>query len=166
MKACVVYESLFGNTEQLAQAVARGMGNVPVLEVTETTAADLDKVDLIVLGGPTHAFSMTRPPTRRDAHRQGASGGDEQRGLRELIAELPPVVSTPIATFDTRVAKAKRLPGSAAKAATRELRHHHHAAVVEQVSFYVEDTPGPLLDGELDRAAAWGERLVADHTKS
>lgn len=164
MKACVVYESFFGNTEQLARAVARGLGDVPVLEVGQTTVADLDQVDLIVLGGPTHAFSMTRPTTRRDAHRQGASAGDEDRGLRELIAELPPVVATPIATFDTRVAKAKRLPGSAAKAATRELRHHHHAAVVEQVSFYVEDTPGPLLDGELERATAWGQSLVSDHT--
>lgn len=160
MKACVVYESLFGNTEQLARAVARGLGNVPVREVAETAAADLAQVDLIVLGGPTHAFSMTRPATRRDARRQGASGGDDQRGLRELIAELPHVVSTPIATFDTRVAKARRLPGSAAKAASKELRHHHRAAVVEQTSFYVEDTPGPLLEGELDRAVAWGERLA------
>lgn len=162
MKACVVYESLFGNTEQLAHAVARGMGDVPVLEVSTATAADLDQVDLVVLGGPTHAFSMTRPSTRQDAHRQGAPSGDDRRGLRELIAELPRSISTPVATFDTRVAKAKHLPGSAAKAATKQLRRHHHAEVRAQESFYVEDTPGPLLDGELDRATAWGQRLVAD----
>jgi len=162
MKACVVYESLFGNTEQLARAVARGMGDVPVLEVGATTAVDLDDVDLLVLGGPTHAFSMTRPSTREEAHRQGALSGDDRRGLRELISELPRSMSTPVATFDTRVAKAKHLPGSAAKAATRNLRRHHDAEVRAQESFYVEDTPGPLLDGELDRAAAWGEHLVAD----
>lgn len=166
MRTCVVYESPFGNTEQLARAVARGMGNVPVLEVSETAAADLAEVDLVVLGGPTHAFSMTRPSTRKDAQRQGAPEGSVDRGLRELIAELPPRLSTPIATFDTRVAKAKRLPGSAARAAAKELRHHHHAAVVEQTSFFVEDTPGPLVEGELDRAFAWGERLVAGHTGS
>lgn len=162
MKACVVYESLFGNTEQLAHAVARGMGDVAVLEVGAATAADLDQVDLLVLGGPTHAFSMTRPSTRADAHHQGASSGDDRRGLRELIAELPPRMSTPVATFDTRVAKVKHLPGSAAKSATKHLRRHHHADIRAQESFYVEDTPGPLLDGEVDRATAWGRRLVAD----
>ena len=162
MKAYVVYESMFGNTEQLARAVAHAMGDVPVLEVGETTAADLAQADLVVLGGPTHAFSMTRPTTRRDAHQQGASSDEEQRGIRELIDELPSVMSAPVATFDTRVAKVRKLPGSAARAASKELRRHHHATVVAQESFYVEDTPGPLLDGELVRAAIWGQRLVAD----
>ena len=137
------------------------MGGVAVREVGEITAADLAQVDLLVLGGPTHAFSMTRESTRQDAQRQGAVTGHVDRGLRELIAELPPSLTMPVATFDTRVAKAKHLPGSAARSATKQLRRHHHAEVQAQESFYVEDTAGPLLDGELDRAAAWGENLLA-----
>lgn len=161
MKACVVYESMFGNTAQLARAVARGMGDVPVLEVSEASPDDLARMDLIVVGGPTHAFSMTREATRRDARRQGAPYGDEERGLRELLADFPDRIPVPVATFDSRVAKARKMPGSAAKAASRELRRHHRAKVLAEESFYVEDMAGPLLDGELERAAAWGNRLGA-----
>jgi flavodoxin len=164
MKALVVYESMFGNSAAVAKAVARGMGDVAVVEVGETTAAQFADADLLVLGGPTHAFSMTRPSTRRDAHTQGAPFGDDHRGIRELLDELPATFTVPVATFDTRVSKVRKLPGSAAKAATKELRHHHHAKVVAQESFFVDDTAGPLLDGELDRAEAWGAALT--HTIS
>lgn len=160
MKALVVYESLFGNSAEVARAVARGMGGVTVVEVGDASAAQLADTDLLVLGGPTHAFSMTRPSTRHDAHTQGAPYGDDHRGLRELLDELPDRLDVPVATFDTRVAKARKLPGSAAKAATKELRHHHHAKVVAQQSFYVDDVAGPLLDGELDRAESWGAELT------
>lgn len=159
MKTLVVYESLFGNTEQLARAIAQGLGSVEVRDVAETTVEDLASADLLVLGGPTHAFSMTRETTRRDAHRQGAAQGADARGLRELIGELPAHLSSEVATFDTRVGKARHLPGSAARAATKDLRRHHGTKVLAQETFFVEDTPGPLLDGELDRAVAWGVGL-------
>src|SRR4051794_9768742 len=109
MKVLVVYESMWGNTGQVAEAVARGLGGAPVHEVTDASTIDLADVDLLVLGGPTHAFSMTREATRRDAHRQGASFGVEQRGIRELLAELPAGFDVPVATFDTRVAKVRHL---------------------------------------------------------
>jgi hypothetical protein len=160
MKALVVYESMFGNSAQVAEAVARGLRDVQVVEVGKTSAAQIADLDLLVLGGPTHAFSMTRPSTRRDARTQGAPYGDDRRGIRELLDELPETFTVPVATFDTRVAKARKLPGSAAKAATKELRHHHHARVVAQESFYVDDTAGPLLAGEPDRAESWGAELT------
>lgn len=159
MSVRVIYESMFGNTEELAHAVARGLGDVQVLEVSQATQSDVQGLDLVVLGGPTHAFSMSRPATRHDAHKQGARQGDEARGLRELIAELPKDLATPIAVFDTRVGKARKLPGSAAKSAARELLRHHHTQVVARESFYVEDVSGPLLDGEAERATAWGRTL-------
>lgn len=70
-------------------------------------------------------------------------------------------VGPSLATFDTGLAKVRRLPGSAAGAATRELHRHHHAVVVDQESLYVEDTSGPLLEGALERAASCGRRLGA-----
>lgn len=161
MKSCVVVESMFGNTEMLANAVARGLGDAEVLQASTVDADLLTDMDLVVLGGPTHAFSMSRVATRREAIQQGGTQGDDQRGLRELIAELPAQMTTPVATFDSRVSKARKLPGSAAKSAGHALRRRHHANVVAEESFYVEDTPGPLLDGELARAEAWGQQLVS-----
>ncbi|HEX5770316.1 MAG TPA: hypothetical protein VFY11_05075, partial [Nocardioidaceae bacterium] len=66
-----------------------------------------------------------------------------------------------VATFDTRVAKVRHLPGSAAKSAAKALRKLGYTAVVPPESFWVADVSGPLLDGELARARAWGEQVAA-----
>lgn len=159
MNAVVVYESMWGNTARLAQAIAKGLGDVPVLDVARTSANEVDGADLLVIGGPTHALSMSRLTTRTDAHRQGAGHGPSGRGIREFIRELPPVLHPRAATFDSRVGSMRHLPGSAARSAARELRRHHDAIVVDSMSFYVHDTSGPLEAGELARAVAWGEEL-------
>jgi hypothetical protein len=161
MKALVVYESMWGNTRQVAEAVAEGLGGAPLAEVHEVGDTDLTGLDLLVVGGPTHAFSMTRPKTRHDALARGATSGTEDRGLREWLAELPTDLRAPVATFDTRAKQVRNLPGSAAKSAGREVRRHHHGRVVDSASFYVEDMEGPLSDGELARARTWGSDLVS-----
>lgn len=164
MKALVVYESLFGNTEQVARAVAEGVGRRMPVEVVEVGAAPApvtDLVDLLVVGGPTHAFSMTRPNTRADAVRQGATKGSAT-GIREWMDHLADGPhSETVATFDTRVDKVRHLPGSAAKAAAKGMRKHGYRDVAKPESFYVDDVAGPLLEGELDRARSWGEALAA-----
>ena len=160
MRALVVYESSWGNTKAVAEAVAQGLGGASVVEVSEVGEVRWDELDLLVAGGPTHAFSMSRPSTRRDAHNQGASGGPDERGLREWLSALPAELPVPVATFDTRATMVRNLPGSAAKAAVKELRRHHHGRVIDRCSFYVEDSAGPLADGELERAVAWGAELA------
>jgi hypothetical protein len=67
------------------------------------------------------------------------------------------VTSRRVATFDTRVAKVKRLPGSAAKSAGKEVRRHHLGRLIATQGFYVNDMEGPLVAGELDRAQEWGK---------
>lgn len=164
MKALVVYESMFGNTEQVARAVATGLGrHLDVELVAVANAPDtVSDVDLVVVGGPTHAFSMTRQATRVDAVSQGASHGTSETGLREWLATLPAgSQSLPVATFDTRVDKARHLPGSAAKAAAKVVRRRGYLLAARPESFYVADVAGPLIEGELDRAAAWGETLTS-----
>ena len=160
MRTLVVYESYWGNTKAVAEAVAEGLGRARVAEVTEVGDVDWEELDLLVVGGPTHAFSMSRPSTRHDAHTQGASSGAEEQGLREWLSALPADLSVPVATFDTRATMVRNLPGSAAKAAGKELKRHHHGRVLERRSFYVSDSAGPLADGELERAAAWGAELA------
>jgi hypothetical protein len=163
VKALVVYESMFGNTEQVARSVATGLAkhmDVQVRAVDDDRSGISDSVDLIVVGGPTHAFSMSRLNTREDAVRRGATRGRETIGIREWIDRLQ-TKSHPqlVTTFDTRVKTVEHHPGSAARAAARAARHHGFARATKPQSFYVEDISGPLVDGELTRAEEWGNRL-------
>ncbi|MER7506068.1 flavodoxin domain-containing protein [Nonomuraea pusilla] len=165
MDALVVYESMFGNTKQIAEAVAEGLATRMRAEVAEVgSAPDFigDQVALLVVGGPTHAFGMSRESTRQSAAQQ-APGGlvSKGRGLREWLGGLGSSSATlASAAFDTRVFK-PRMPGSAARGAAKRLRRAGIRLVAPAQSFYVAGTPGPLLDGELDRARAWGESLAA-----
>ncbi len=162
MKALVVYESLWGNTEKVARSVAAGLA-----ETAEVTVADVREipelasdVELLVAGGPTHAFSMTRASTRADALQKGATHEAGPVGLREWLDRLPEVGRRPaVATFDTRVDKVRHLPGSAARSAARSVRRHGYRAA-DTHSFYVADMDGPLLPGEEERATEWGRELA------
>ena len=163
MRALVVYESMFGNTETIARAIAEGLGEryeVTTVEVGSAPSRLPDDVALLVAGGPTHAMGMTRPNTREQAaeevgHAGLVSGG---RGLREWLEALEPAVSLPAATFDTHIDKP--FPGSASHAARRRLRTLGYD-VRRAESFHVRGTTGPLTDGEPARARAWAARLAA-----
>ena len=160
MRSFVVYESLFGNTARIAQAVVDGMKKHLAVDLHSVVEGLLPEgVDLLVVGGPTHAFSMSRTTTREDAVNQGATA-DPTIGLREWLDELPEVDNTPFAAFDTRVDIVRRLPGSAAKAAAKVARKRGYRPLTRPESFYVQDVPGPLLDGEAQRAEVWGAQLA------
>jgi hypothetical protein len=165
MRALVVYESMFGNTAKVAHAVADGLGihmAVELVQAGKAPAPLTDPVDLVVVGGPTHAFSMTRQNTREDAVRQGAEPGHEAYGIRDWIEHLNAGPhSERVATFDTKATKARHLPGSAARSAAKGLRAHGYSTIAKPESFWVDGVTGPLLDGELERARTWGEQLAA-----
>lgn len=164
VRALIVYESMFGNTEQIAQAIGDGLrstAEVQLSRVDQAPAALPVDIDLLVVGGPTHAFSMSRPSTRQSASGQGRLVMPIEVGIREWLGRLRHEQGAPVvATFDTRVSKARRLPGSAAKAAGKALRGRRFELLAEPVSFWVGDSAGPLDDGELARARAWGNDLA------
>lgn len=172
MSALLVYESMFGNTKAVAEAIAEGLaftGSVRSVEVGDAPTALSDDVTLVVVGGPTHAFGLSRARTRDDAGRSATqpliSAGI---GVREWLAALDPS-STGVraAAFDTRVSR-PRLPGSAARGIGRRLRRKGYQAT-ESASFYVDGTTGPLVAGEIERARRWGQHLgsiVAGHAPS
>jgi hypothetical protein len=168
MKALVVYESMFGNTEQIARAVAAGLAEsieVQLAEVSQAPAEPDPQVALIVAGGPTHAFSMSRTNTRADAMKRGAPEGEREFGLREWMAALPSGQHTArIATFDTKIESMRFAPGSAAKGAAKVARRHGYDSAVKAESFYVREVDGPLVVGEIDRARAWARQLAASMT--
>lgn len=154
---------MWGNTERVARAVGAGLAEemaIDVMEVSEAMGVVVADVDLLVVGGPTHAFSMSRPATRADAVTRGAAPAVPDVGIREWIERLFRAGDGAlVATFDTRVKKVRRLPGSAAHRAGRALRRRGFQQVLEPESFSVTDVSGPLLDGELERAQAWGGHL-------
>ena len=108
-RAMVVYESMFGNTEQVAAAVARGLQaeglDTDLVEVGSAPTQLAVDLDLLVVGGPTHAFAMSRPQTRADAVLKGAPVERAQHGLREWLESVghDPAHSPAFAAFDTRV---------------------------------------------------------------
>jgi hypothetical protein len=164
-----VFESMFGNTEEIARAIADGLGSTVETHITDVAHAPrpLADVDLLVVGGPTHAFGLSRPQTRENARRRGARvEAWRSTGLREWLAALDEksVDGVVAATFDTRVTR-PRLPGSAARAARRQLRHKG-ASVLRPSTFWVTATPGPLAAGETDRARRWGGELAAVTTRA
>ena len=133
---------------------------VEVIEVIDAPRDPSEDIALIVAGVPTEAFSMSRANTRASAVSQGGRLGREEFGLREWMAALPSGHSnTRLATFDTKIDKMRHLPGSAAKGAAKAGRRHGYDLAAPPESFYVRDTAGPLVEGELDRARAWGLRL-------
>lgn len=160
MSALVVFESMFGNTKEIACAIAEGIGgHARVTSIEFLTEDALNDVELLVVGGPTHAHGMSRPQTRDDAHRQGAPTAET--GVRERLPALGQQVMRGAAAFDTRIDKPRLITGAASKGIERSLRHLGYHIVAPAESFLVDGTKGPLLPGELERARAWGKRLRA-----
>jgi hypothetical protein len=163
MRALVVYESMFGNTRKIAEAVAEGLSGHAETDVAEVgaAAAPADDVGLIVVGGPTHAHGMSRPGTRQGAAKDAAQDLVTRGiGVREWLGSLPAARGAmAAAAFDTRFDKPAWLTGSASRGAARQLRRCGYRLVVPPESFFVQASSGPLAPEELDRARRWGQAL-------
>jgi flavodoxin len=167
VKAVVVYESLFGNTHEVAEAVAEGLRDAAEVDVTAVKDWSPELVqgaDLLVVGGPTHAHGMASTYTRKGAldgaTKKGTPMPDvEGPALREWFDALGKTEGR-AAAFDTRLPPPKLVTGSAAKGIAKRLRRHGYDVIGEE-SFVVEHSEGPPSEGELDRAREWGRTLVA-----
>jgi hypothetical protein len=170
MRALVVYESMFGNTRTVAEAIGEGIAAhmpVEVVEVASAPTAIPADVALLVVGGPTHAHGQTNVKTRADAAQRAGdrlvSHGDGIREWLEVVRPLGGPVSA--AAFDTRIKGPELLWGSAAKAAAIELGERGLRVIDKPHSFLVGGPTGPLFDrliaGQRERAVEWGASLAA-----
>jgi flavodoxin len=166
MRALVVYESIYGNTRAVAEAVAEGLAPVGEVELRSVHEADDAGFELVVAGGPTHMHGLSSSFSRRAAVKAGEEDGADvepnaadERGLRQWLSKCSGGGRL-AAAFDTRLDRSPTLTGMAARGIARRLRAAGFEALADPESFFVEDSEGPLADGELERARAWGARLA------
>ena len=148
-----MYDSVFGNTEQVAYAIRDSLGpDVEALRVGDVKHEQLSGLDYLVVGSPTRAFNPTK-------------------AITSFLNKLPAnsLKGVRVAAFDTRLATEDvtssvlnvlvKFFGYAAKPIGDRLQKKGGNLVVPPEGFYVEDTEGPLKDGELERAAAWTKQV-------
>ena len=167
-RALVVYESMYGNTRAIATAIADGLGAEAVATpVGQVRAEDLVEADFVVVGGPIHAWSMSRPSTRKGAAEAAAKPGStltmepgaDGPGLREWFAAMGQFAGAS-AAFDTRMQAPAGMSGSVARKIAKQLRAHGFDSTAKPERFYVTKA-NELVDGELARALSWGQKLAA-----
>jgi hypothetical protein len=167
MKVTIVYESMYGNTHAIADEIAAGFDasvDVEVCVVGEATPAALTS-DLLVVGGPTHVHGMSSDRTR-DAAVKAAEDAEALHveehaldlGLRDWLDALPKDLQGRAAAFDTRADAKPLLTGRASKGIAKRL-HHHGLELIDEPESFLVDKHDVLLDGERDRARAWGGQL-------
>lgn len=171
MHAIVVYESMYGNTRHVAEAVARGLGafdDVKVVPVSAAAAVDPGDYSLVVVGGPTHVHGMSRESTRHGAEAAAESSAGHlvmesdaaSEGVREWLQRLSGMPGR-AAAFDTRFDGVPLLTGRASKGIDRHLRRAGFTMIAPPESFLVTGKDTILLPGEENRAQTWGENLAA-----
>jgi flavodoxin len=146
MNALVIYESQFGNTERIAQAIAQALGEYGVVRlepIGKAGPAVLQSIDLLVLGSPTQHNEATPD-------------------MLAWLDHIPPKIldGRPIAVFDTRYHMLKLFSGSAAHVIGKEVRKRGGRLIAPPESFFVAGRKGPLEAGEVERAAAWANLLL------
>jgi flavodoxin len=138
MRALIVYDSVHGNTEKVAQAIGEGIGG-QVLQVGDVSPADLKAFDLVILGSPTH-------------------GGFPTEAIHGLVKASVDLGSVGVAAFDTRTKRT--IFGYAAPKIARNLEGSGGNLLAPPEGFFVRGKKGPLKDGELERAAVWANRIA------
>lgn len=143
MKALVVYDSAFGNTQAVAEAVVGSLGplQATAVPVAEFNAPELGPGDLLVVGSPINGWR----PTPKITELLSALGKGRLDGVKA-------------AAFDTRVRLF--IHGDAAKKITESLKAGGAEIVSKPMAFYVKGSEGPLRSGELEKAAAWAKDLL------
>ncbi|MBU4445365.1 flavodoxin family protein [bacterium] len=158
MKVLIVYDSVFGNTEQIAQAISDSLGskeNVETLRVNDVKIEKITGLDLLIVGSPTRGFRPTQAITNF-LKRISTKG---LNGVR-------------VAAFDTRFLLSSiessalrfmvKTGGYAARSIANRLKKKGAYLVMPPEGFLVTSEKGPLQEGELERAADWAKIAIKE----
>lgn len=161
MKSVVVYESLWGNTAALAQAVAEGIGHgARALSTAQATREELAGTNLLVAGAPVLGFTLPTEVMRNNLgpHEVKAPRKPDLSApsMRSWLERLP-VGEGWFASFESRIWWS---PGGATRLIDRMLRLAGYRQIAKRQRFKVRGTYGPLKRGELERARSWGAQLA------
>jgi flavodoxin len=154
MKAVVVYDSFFGNTEKIAQAIAEALGAPEAVRVTKMSPDQLSGVELLVVGSPTRAFR----PSQETKKLLGSIPSGSLKGVKVAGFDTGFAIedtNNPILRFLVRMF------GYAAKPISDALAKKGGEVALPPEGFWVTGTEGPLKEGELERAADWAKRILA-----
>ncbi|MFB0561348.1 MAG: flavodoxin family protein [Candidatus Lokiarchaeia archaeon] len=136
-KAIVIYDTIYGNTEKVAKALASGMSEqgvqVDSISVQKVDINRLKEYDLLAIGGPTHAFGISKP----------------MKGFLKKLKNVEEVKGKKAFAFDTRIKF--RFAGSAAKKIEKELKKLRMNIVRSSSSAIVLGGEGPLEEGTEDK---------------
>jgi len=147
MKTLVVCDSNFGNTKLIAAEIAKNIGgDTKVVSVKEFKNSDLENIDLLVFGSPINGWR----PSQASIDLLGSLKGVIKRDLK-------------FSTFDTRVKLF--VHGDAKEKMASMLRAIGAQQVFESQAFYVKGKQGPLLGGELEKAASWAKLIKSKMSK-
>ena len=145
MKALIVYDSMYGNTEKIAQAIGGAIiGEVKVLRIGEVNPSELEAIDLLIVGSPTQ-------------------GGRPTQAIQDFLNKTAEsaIKGIKVAAFDTRfTSRWARIFGFAAGRITRVLKGKGGDLIASPEGFFVTGTEGPLKEGELERAASWARGIA------
>lgn len=148
MKTLVIYDSAYGNTEQIARAIAGAVGSptdISIFRVGEIDSSRIKGAGLLIVGAPTNGG---RPTPAMLNFLNGISEAS-LKGMK-------------VATFDTRLTtKLVGLFGYAAGKIADNLKAKGGDLVLAPEGFFVKGSKGPLKEGELERAIAWAEKIKA-----
>jgi flavodoxin len=142
MKTLVVYDSTYGNTEKIAQAIGEAIA-AEVRRVGQVNPSDLQAFDLVIIGSPT-------------------MGGRPTEAIQDLLKAVGPALKgTNAAAFDTRLtSKWVRIFSYAAPRIAGSLKEMGAILLGSPEGFFVLGTEGPLKEGELERAAGWAKEIL------
>jgi len=147
MKTLVVYDSQYGDTEKLAQALGKTIGgDVKTLRVSAVNPEDINGIDFLVIGSPTQ-------------------GGRATPAMLEFLKKVPDsaIKDKKVAVFDTRMtSKMVGIFGYAAGKLADSLKKRGAVLISSAEGFFVTTGKGPLKEGELERAVNWAKILLND----
>lgn len=140
MTTLIIYDTLYGNTQKIAEAISEVFG-AKAVRIQDFQDEMLKGVSLLIMGCPVHGWRPSRPAS-------------------DFLASMPSgsLKGIKVAAFDTRIEGF--FSGSASDKVDKKLVELGGESIVPPGKFIVKGKEGPLVDRELDKANGWAKHII------